>query len=159
MSEAPVADSLVQRFAVRRLSGPGVIDRRALQRAHERSAPSSRSQLLDRLQRRVGPPSSVAESLPLVRAARSADVVATDSNVGGGGRAPAHAQVVSAATAAANSGTPVASGTLARTGPVSSRTPAIVARRVADTPGLVGGTSATTRLLTRSELRPPTIPG
>src|SRR5512138_549463 len=79
MSDAAEPDSLSRRLAVGRFSRPGLLARRALQRVHDRFAPSTRAHLLDRLQRRVTPTTPGAESLPLVRIERSADVEAAPS--------------------------------------------------------------------------------
>lgn len=152
MSDAAEVDSLSQRLAVGRLSSPGLLDRRALQRAHDRWAPSARAHLLDRLQRRVTPATSGAESLPLVRMERSADVepapsapvrVAAPGDVAAG---------QSTSPAAATGGAASAGGNrITRSSPTISRTPAIVARRIAEAPGLVGSASAMSRIFKRSE--------
>ena len=151
MSDAAEIDSLSPRLAVGRLSSPGVLDRCALQRVHDRFAPSTRAHLLDRLQRRVTPATPGAESLPLVRIDRSADVEAAPSasvDTASGGVAAGQSTTSAAPTGRAPS---VSGNRITRSSPTISPTPAIVARRIADAPGLVGSRSAPSRLFKRSE--------
>src|SRR5512146_729818 len=133
MSEAAEAGSLAHRLGAGRLSNPGVLDRRVLQRAHDRLAPSTKAHLLGRLQRRVTPATPGTESLPLVRIDRSVDVDAAPLGFPSKGATPdvAAAQSRIAPVTEASSTAPVIGSRNARSWPTIARTPAIVARRVA----------------------------
>lgn len=160
MSETPAADSLVQRVAIGRLTGPGILDRRAMQRTYDRFAPSARLQALDRLYRRITPASATTESLPLVRVDRSIDrsidpSVAATAESSRGASAPLAGDHAVAA-AAVSAATPGASGSsvgglVARQALTVSRPGAFVARRIASTPGLIAGNSAASGVLKNAQ--------
>jgi len=139
MSETAQSDSLAQRLATGRLSNPGVLDRRVLQRAHDRFASSTRAHLLSRLQRRATRATAGAVSLPLARIDRSVDVEAPPPGFTGAAATPNSAPAL------------IADSRNTRSAPTISRTPAIVARRIAQTAGLVGGESTVARLFERSQ--------
>lgn len=152
MSEPAEADSFAQRLAIGRLSNPGVLDRRVLQRAHDRYLPSTRAAFVGRLQRRVMPAAPGAESLPFARIDRAIDVDAAstgfDSDAAtSGSTAPS----TSAFVARPGTAVSVAGSGITRSIPTISRTPAIVARRVVQAPVVVAGDSTVSRLSKRSE--------
>jgi hypothetical protein len=136
MAESQAAESLTQRLAIGRLTRAGVLDRGALQRTHERFALPPRTSALDRLHRRIESATPSNARLPLVRIDRS---IATDNapSMNPSTSALAGATSVSAPTseAARSPGDEHA----ARQTPSISRSGEFIARRVANTPGLVAG--------------------
>jgi hypothetical protein len=140
MSETSAADSLSRRLTIGRLSGPGVLYQRALQRTHDRLAPPSRRQALDRLHRRIAPETPTTERLPLVRVDRFIDRSAAAS---------IDARSGASASAAGAGGTPgqFVGGLVARQTPTISRSREFVARRIASTPSLLAASDTMSGVL------------
>ena len=172
MSETSGTDSFADRLVSQRLVAPGVLHRGSLQRTHERLSNPAGAHVLTRLQRRATPAGTSAESLPLVRIDRSASsgdapstsfvasAIGPAANAGStvargtptGGDTPAGSGTAAAGSRANGaSGGSAAGGVVARQAPTISRAAEVVARRVADVPGLAAGARTTARLLARSQ--------
>lgn len=154
MTESADTASPTERLAIARLSSPGLVDSHALRHARDRFAPSNRGLLIDRLQRRIAPATPGIESLPLVRVDRTSAREAGASGIRSVGNA---ASVASAERAATVPVAPAAASSrvgsrVARSAPSVSRTPAIVARRLAEAPGVATASPVTSRILERSRI-------
>jgi hypothetical protein len=148
MAESSAAESLTQRLAIGRLTRAGILDRGSLQRTHERFAFPPRTSALDRLHRRIESATPSNDSLPLARIDRS---IAPDS-------APSMSSITSAPAGGAAVSAPTGEGarsfggeTAARQTPSISRAGEFIARRVANTPGLVATGSTTLGILKHAQ--------
>jgi hypothetical protein len=148
-------DALVQRLVTDRVSAPGVLNRQHLERAHERFSQPARSHDLGRLHRRIEAASPNTASLPLVRIDRSVEPAAASEARPSNAVATPVGQysVVRTATRAQPTDAPASAfvgALVARQAPTITRTSELVARRVAELPGIIGSRPSATRLMERS---------
>lgn len=169
MSDTRSSDSLVQRLAVNRLAASGVLDHRALRRMPEKFSHAAGAHVLPRLHRRIEPSTGNTESLPLVRIDRSVDpsIASVTNSLPGASTSVATASGDGNVTRPSPDGSPTGAATVtsfvsdlvARQTPGITRTNELVARRVADSPGLIGTGRASNRLLERANHSGTTAPG
>jgi hypothetical protein len=149
MSETSVTDPLIQRLVVQRLAAPGILDRRTLQRAHDRFIQPAGAHVVSQLQRRMAPAVTSTESLPLVRIDRSVDE-GDPSPLSGNGSSASVARGGDEGSATRPSMNHLIAGSfagvrLARQTPAISRVGEPVGNRAGDVPGSAVDVRATTR--------------